>query len=61
VPDEMAFSLDWLNEALGRLPQLTVCPDGHLVVRHNTHWQPVGFAPDGRALTCRVVEHEEAT
>lgn len=60
MPDEIAFSLDWLAEAAGRRPQLTTCPDGHLVVRENTHWAPARFSDDGRSLVCRVAEHEEA-
>ncbi|GAA0494891.1 hypothetical protein Ade02nite_19540 [Paractinoplanes deccanensis] len=56
--DTMTFTLDWLAEAAGRKPQLTACPDGHLVVRSNTHWTPVAFSNDLRSLICRPVTHD---
>lgn len=57
-PDEIRFSFDWLGGAAAKQVPLTVCPDGHLVVRGNTHWSPVGISQDLRAVVCRVVEHE---
>ncbi len=61
MSDEMSFSLDWLAEASGKKPQLSTCPDGHLVVNENTHWKPERFNETGRSLVCQVVEHEEAS
>lgn len=57
--DEMRFSLDWLLGAAERVPQLSVCDRGHLVIRRNTHWQPVALTDDMRALVCRIAVHEE--
>ena len=51
--EPMSFSLAWLAEAAGKKPQLTVCANGHMVVRGNTHWAPAAFDENLRALICR--------
>lgn len=38
---------------------LSVCPDGHLVVKGRTHWAPLRFATDRPSLICGFVEHPE--
>lgn len=55
--EEMPFSLDWLA-GVGERPQaLAVCPEGHLVVNANSHWQPVRLSDDLRALWFRLTDH----
>jgi hypothetical protein len=58
--DELAFSLDMLASGGTITRPLSVCDDGHLVVVGRTHWAPVRFSPDRRAVVCAWVEHQEA-
>jgi hypothetical protein len=58
--DKVSFSFDWLAGAAAKRMLLTVCPDGHLVVRGNTHWAPVAVSLDLNGLVCHVVQHKEA-
>lgn len=58
-PDRLAFSLDLLAHADRSPRPLSFCPDGHLVVNGNTHWQPERFDTTGRALVCRIAVHED--
>jgi hypothetical protein len=53
----LAFSLDLLAEAAKQTPPLTACPDGHLLIRGRSCWNPVRFSADLRALYCVPVEH----
>ncbi len=55
---EMPFSLDWLAGAAEKVPALSVCPDGHMVVNGNTHWSPTRISDDLRAIWFRMVTHE---
>lgn len=55
--EPLAFTLEWLAEAGHDKPQLTVCPDGHLLVRERTCWSPARFSADLRALYCVPVDH----
>lgn len=54
--DPLSFSLDWLAESARTERPLTVCPDGHMVVRHNTHWKPLRFSGDLKSLWCEPVD-----
>ena len=58
---ELPFSLDWLLGA-AELPEptLSVCEQGHLVVKGRTHYLPVRLSPDMKSMWFRWVEHEEA-
>ena len=63
MDEPMNFSLDWLAEAKVKARPLDVCTQGHLVVRGNTHWSPVGFSAGLTAVTCVMVpacEHPTA-
>lgn len=63
MPDEeLPFSLDWLAGAGNRPADiLTVCPDGHLVIRERTHYTPLRLSGDLRSLWMGWVEHDTAT
>jgi hypothetical protein len=55
--DRMTFSLTWLAGAAAHEPQLAICDHGCLVIRGNTHWQPVAFAATGKSLICEMTTH----
>lgn len=56
----LPFSLDWLAEAARLKKPLSVCADGHLVVRAS-HWRPVQFTGDLHAILCEPADHPAAT
>lgn len=53
----MSFSLDWLAESKVKARPLDVCTKGHLVVRGNTHWAPIGLTPGLTSLRCVIAAH----
>lgn len=54
--EPMPFTLEWLAEAARAKRPLATCPAGHMVVRSNTHWTPLRFSDDLRALWCEPVD-----
>jgi hypothetical protein len=53
--DPLPFTFAWL-EGAGRTRQpLTVCTEGHLVVRGRSHWAPRRISADLHALWCEPV------
>lgn len=57
--DALTFSFDLLAGAHRDREILSVCPDGHLVVKGRTHWAPLRFATDRPSLICGFVDHPE--
>ncbi|GAA0528652.1 hypothetical protein GCM10010172_06560 [Paractinoplanes ferrugineus] len=56
--EPLPFPLNWLSEAARTSKPLSVCPDGHLLVRERSCWAPLKFSADLRSLYCLPVEHE---
>ncbi|WP_433731038.1 hypothetical protein ACQP2Y_21660 [Actinoplanes sp. CA-051413] len=57
---ELPFKLEWLAAAGAKKPDVSVCPNGHLLITGRTCWSPLGFSDDLGALHCRMVEHCDA-